>query len=72
MRGLYLNCDGENIPASIELAEKYSEKYIFPETIGVGMVIYSAAEWPQTPVFFYNDHTFVVSGWFIFKESEII
>ena len=67
MRGLYINCDGREIPASIELAKKYSKTFVFPESIGAGQVIYNAAEWSKEPVFVYNEHTFVVAGWFIYQ-----
>jgi hypothetical protein len=67
MRGLYLNCDGTNIPASIELAKKYSKIFVFPEALGKGQVIYNADEWPSEPIFTYNTHTFIVAGWFIYR-----
>ena len=66
MRGLYLNCDGANIPASVELANKYSKTFIFPTEIGQGQVIYNESEWPSSPIATIEEHTFVVSGWFIY------
>ena len=70
MRGLYLNCDGTNIPASIELAKKYSETLVFPENIDAGMVIYNSAEWQDAPIYAFDEHTFVVSGWFIYQKKR--
>jgi len=67
MRGLYINCDGREIPASIELARKYSKTFVFPSYIDAGMVVYNAAEWPEEPIFICDGHTFVVSGWFIYQ-----
>jgi|GEM_PF-826687 len=67
MRGLYINCDGREIPASIELAKKYSKTFVFPENIGSGQIIYNAAEWQEEPIFVCDEHTFVVAGWFIYQ-----
>ena len=67
MRGLYVNCDNSLIPASTELANKYSEILIFPSELGVGRTIYSAQEWPNKPITTYKCNTFIVSGWFIYK-----
>jgi len=70
MRGLYVNCDGCDIPASINLAKKYSKTFVFPEEIGKGQVIYSPTEWPHEPYYSYNGHTFVATGWFIYEGAK--
>jgi len=70
MRGLYINCDGSNIPASIGLSEKYSKTFIFPEDLGKGQVIYNPKEWLSPPIFIEDNFVFIVAGWFIYKNKK--
>ncbi|WP_286233198.1 hypothetical protein [Thalassotalea sediminis] len=70
MRGLYINCDDTNIPASAELAKQYSKKFVFPSDLGQGQVIFSPDEWPDDPIYSYKNNTFIVAGWFIYKQKR--
>jgi len=70
MRGLYINCDDSHIPASAELATKYSKTYIFPETLGQGQVTYCPNEWPEIPSCSVENNVFIVYGWFIYKDER--
>lgn len=67
MRGMYVNCDSSQLPASVNLSRKYSKEFIFPAEIGVGKVIYDEIEWPNPPIFKSSSDTFVAAGWFIYK-----
>lgn len=70
MRGLYVNCDDHLLPASSELAKKYSATFIFPSELGQGRVVYSPQEWPNQPVFSYKSNIFITAGWFIYKDKK--
>lgn len=70
MRGLYINCDDSNIPASVDLAKKYSKTFVFPKEIGRGQVTYCPKEWNKVPSVEFKNNTFVVYGWFIYKNER--
>lgn len=70
MRGIYINCLPCEESASYNLASLYSKKYVFPQSLGKGAVLYSEQEWNSPPIYEYEDNTFILSGWFVFRSSK--
>ena len=70
MRGLYINCDDNNIPASKHLSQQYSQTYQFCEGDDKGQVIYNPREWLSAPVQKIEQHTIIVAGWFVYKGQK--
>lgn len=67
MRGLYINCCDDSIPASASLSQQFSKTYEFTVQGDQGKVTYNPQEWLSAPVYQLDDQVFIVAGWFVYQ-----